>query len=542
MPIGFPIDRIHNIFPQILDYILLSKHSTNIGDRRSSITIRAFTSFLISASHLFRILELGTSFEWISSALRIVSCLLPGDERLGAWVVSAALDAVVPDTVTQLGWKIPKEVWDQGGLSIIAHFLQHAFLAGDEPSTMDEVDEDGETPMVPVNLAPYIATPRSILSTTRIVYPADPTMAREERPSDAFKFGLPISADWVFAPLDALLRSGSSKAFATLPRQWSYSETEIVRATLIFAALFNDVNAARNGLELDHVQVIFACFQIYMLEDGQKQEDSAEEVYRDAFVSNAMMSLLSCSRASSLASPPSQPRSLEAVSRRFLGPTTPFYQMYTDFIALYDAISFSDQLFGALLIPPLAMSYSKDYRKLLWTDYMHIIRTIRTEPTHPVIVAESLEEFLWPVEDDGQLVNAYVGALCRTGGVHGVLRKIAIHHVACHIWPDLDAFAKNSTLSPLPSEEESTPEDPPVISWDEERAKKLLALLIRAPHDVVRDVILYNGRRNTYEDVSVKSIPALTNETRAERMGYIALWRGAAVQGQFYALLKAIPK
>ncbi|KAG2063555.1 hypothetical protein BDR04DRAFT_1163558 [Suillus decipiens] len=61
---------------------------------------------------------------------------------------------------------------------------------------------------------------------------------------------------------------------------------------------------------------------------------------------------------------------LEQASLPLLGSGTPFYQFYTDFLALYDAISFSHPIFASLLLPPLALTYPIDYHRILWADFV----------------------------------------------------------------------------------------------------------------------------------------------------------------------------
>jgi hypothetical protein len=64
-----------------------------------------------------------------------------------------------------------------------------------------------------------------------------------------------------------------------------------------------------------------------------------------------------------------------SLSLPFLGSGIPFYQFYTDFLALYDAISFSNPSFAPLLLPPLALTYPIDYRRILWAGFAHVLCT-----------------------------------------------------------------------------------------------------------------------------------------------------------------------
>ena len=160
-----------------------------------------------------------------------------------------------------------------------------------------------------------------------------------------------------------------------------------------------------------------------------------------------------------------------------MGPGTPFYQYYTDFVALYDAVSFAHPLFARLLLPPLAMRYAPDFRRCLWAEHGHALRTVRVAPRD--VPAGCLAEFLWPAEGDAEVVGAYVRALVR-GPLEGFVRLVAVHHVACRIWPDLGALSEGGAGG----------------GNAEEKARKLLrAVVDQGGFDAVRDVVLYRQHR-----------------------------------------------
>lgn len=555
--IPIPVEKVAALCRQLAEPNKLLARGPS-SDPNVVFMIRNITTLLVSTLRLSHAVKYGSPKEWITLGLQVLGCLVPGDEEDGAWIVSTILGHIGSQAGASLGWKIPEEVWTGSGLTIISPFLECALLAQDEPASGDDDENELDSTMVPVHLAPVSRSPETIATSTRIMFPPIREVFRTRNDGSVGKFGLPIEGGWVFSSIDELLRSGSSKAFKMLPRDWSSSEADVVRATLVFAGLFHAIVGGGKAYTLNHSEVVFACIKVFMLEHGQKQQDSGEEVYRDTFINNAMLSLLSTTRSASpppLPDLPSAPPAhssrnpippLERVARRLLGPRTPFYQMYTDFVALYDAISFSEPLFGALLIPPLSMSYAIDYRKLLWVDYAHLIRSIRTEPTHPVFGAAGKDgrvgdEYLYPLEKDGQVLNAYIGSLCGGsggGGVHGILKTIAIHHVACHIWPDIHPSRREPEISEqqgagTSEAERNTPSlEGSEAEWEEDRAKKLLMILVhKAPHDVIRAVILYSTPRS--------SLAILSNETRAERMEYVATWGGEALRGRLYALLKA---
>ncbi|KAF9517230.1 hypothetical protein BS47DRAFT_1390022 [Hydnum rufescens UP504] len=536
--IDVPFEQVHTLCEWLVAHPIWTSTLRELSASAPSYRyafLRPVSALLVADLRLSRKDEGSKEIAWLAHAFRILStALLPGDESLGDWICKEAVPLINAPLVGNVlpGWRIPEDVWNRGGITIIAPFLSFALLPAFETAK-----SDGESD-TPVFIAPYTATPRSLTLTTRQMLPSSSTFRR-----GGTAYGLPAPKDWPFAPLNDLLRSGTSKVFSTLTLDWTASETDVVRATLLFGSVVSHLLGPVNGP--GHSEAIPACMKVFMLEHGQKQEDSAEEVFRDTFVSNAMSSLLSSTKQQSSGSS----ESLEDVSRRFLGHSTPFYQLYTDFLALYDAISFSDPLFASLLIPPLSMSYAPDYRKLLWNDFGHVLRTVRTEPSDPAIL--NIHAFLWPVEQSSDLVSAYLAALCRgtAGGVHGVLRLIAVHHVACHIWADLttveldsEAIRVTGTLSPsslLKEDSESRSQ--------EDRARKLLSLLVsRAPPDAIRDVVLY--RQRPASDGGVLLPPECFDDRgagsgsgsvdwRRERMECVARWGGASLRERLQGLL-----
>jgi hypothetical protein len=211
--------------------------------------------------------------------------------------------------------------------------------------------------------------------------------------------------------------------------------------------------------------------EVFMLEHGQQQLDSGEEVFRDNFISRCMDDLLSPftfgHSQCQLQLPSFSDAPLEYYSRGLLGRTTPFFQFYTDFLALYDATSFSHPIFARLLLSTIDMTYAMDYRKLLFGDYCHILRTIKTRPDE--VYSDDLQRYLWPIETDLHMLGWYLRALL-TQSVEGFIRWLALHHVAGNIWTDID---------------KDRPTNVP-------RAMKLLSALATQGNDeAVKDIAMY---------------------------------------------------
>jgi hypothetical protein len=400
--------------------------------------------------------------------------LLPGDEDAALCILNAIFSLIDEQYLSGCGWNVPSEVWSRGGLRTLRPFLtfdiaSHQGDAGEEASR--------------ARVAPLIPTPSSL------------RLATTQRLPSTRGFGFLFARDWSVLPLDHLLRSGTSPVWQCLPSGWDASETEVVRATLILARAVREALLA-NGMPLfamTRAEVTFSCMKVFMLEHGQGQGaqsasgEGREEVFRDDTVGKLMEALLlPCTlgaspnglSASALDTQQQQQDDLELASSRFLGTGTPFFQFYTDFVALYDAVSFGHSLFAALLLPPLAQRYAPDYRKLLYDETAHVLGTVRT-PVERVVGAAA-GTFLWPAEPEPQVVGALLSLLVGRRArvpIEGFVHWMAVHHVAANIWPDLR-------------------EDPESTIADERGRKLLEALVIQGEHGIVREVTLYWQQRD----------------------------------------------
>nr|GAT56313.1 predicted protein [Mycena chlorophos] len=378
---------------------------------------------------------------WMAQAFAILSRLLPGDEDFATEIATEIVDQLTPEWTNSHGFGVPQAFWDKSGISVLKPFLIHIIR-----------------PQADVYVGPWCSSPRSIKRSTTQRLPT---------PLSAFsrEFAIPLRRDWTLAPIDHLLRSAISPAFQNLPSDWDASEVDVTRAALLLTSIGREISSRFSFADfvLSREEAVFGCMKVFMLEHGQPHNDSAEEVFRDQLVGMLMENLLAKYTIGAIGS---STVDLEQVAASFLGKSTPFYQYYTDFVALYDAISFSHPIFARLLLPPTSMRYPPDYRRHLWNDFGHTLKTIRVSPEH--VIAGDLGEFLWPVDTDPQTLGGYLRALLKDG-VQGFLRLVAIHHIACNIWPDLRTGG-------VP----------------DERAEKLLTAVIeQGPHEVVADLLRY---------------------------------------------------
>jgi hypothetical protein len=282
--------------------------------------------------------------------------------------------------------------------------------------------------------------------------------------------GLPLGPTWIFSPLDELLHSATSIALAQTPPDWDPSELDLVRATLILAQVHLD-QGIDGPMEMTRSELLLNLMKVFMLEHGQQTptNHSETDLFRDSTISTCLKSLISLT-LSPVASPPPKPTTLEEACVSFLGPDTPFFQWYTDFLALYESISFSDHAFTQLLFPPLAMTYPVDYRRLFWSEHTSILRGIRLEGKDvPLENQAGLEVFYEPRETDQNVLDGMISGASRGWLREGTfLYGVAVHHLAAGIWGD--------------------------EASEEVRKGLMIGVLGTCPDSFVRDIITYSER------------------------------------------------
>ncbi|KAG8955426.1 hypothetical protein FRC04_008777 [Tulasnella sp. 424] len=504
--------------------------------------------------------------DWLKLSFGTMTCLVEGEEDLGSRVLEGITRSITKDAARELtssGDKLDAspEVSSQGGLQVILPFFQTALRRTHVKSREGGgEDDDGpgneESPTEIV--APLVTGRNSIQEATTLRLPHSSTSSKGSSSTPrGGGYGLPLRRDWTFAPLDALLHSSTAPVFKVLPNDWDHSEVDVVRATLLLARILQDIVAARTNsgftsearaVTMSQEEVVFGCMKVFMLEHGQNSSssfgnDSAAEVFRDAIVSTEMDRLLAPFRSlgRSTNPPPAAnrnfPPSLERTALPYLGAATPFFQFYSDFLGLYDGVSFGHPTFGALLIPPLANStYPIDYRKLLWGDYAHVLRHLSMEPAE--IIGSDAKDWLYPVESDGELIGMYVKALGNER-LRGFLRWVAVHHVASNIWPDL----QEHSLTSFESKAKAMDAEPTEASKQARltRSRKVLqAVLGNSNLNGVKEVVLY------YQP-EPNSNPALpppmcfednnSGNWKQQRLEWVLTWGGDGLSSRLQGLL-----
>lgn len=104
-----------------------------------------------------------------------------------------------------------------------------------------------------------------------------------------------------------------------------------------------------------------------------------------------------------------------------------FESLYTMFLDTFQSNSYGDDVFSVLVMIPLVQKYDIKWRKLVWSEYVAVMKFINCEEIN---LLEDVNEYLYPIETDESLLKCYAAALSTN-----LLRKnslpwkIAAHHV-----------------------------------------------------------------------------------------------------------------
>ncbi|CAO1630988.1 unnamed protein product [Sympodiomycopsis kandeliae] len=278
--------------------------------------------------------------------------------------------------------------------------------------------------------------------------------------------GLALRCDWPLLCLDDLLRSGDCSVFNranNLPVDWDPNEREVVQASLEFT------NWCLTSSTLPHItstHLYLAAQKVFMLEAGIQGDLrkwtgalTGKDLFRDATIV-PHLSILITVHATRLSMEEQQCTPIptfDEISPNHFGTETSYYSFYTDLIGLYDSISFGNELFSIVLLPPLSNTYPIDYRRLIWKDYSHLLPSInqiliKDCPAGGIqrflsTETRKKEEDVKGYTEETEMLHAYTSALLqgRLQNEHGVMFAIAIHHIALALWDQaqMDQRAKS---------------------------------------------------------------------------------------------------
>jgi hypothetical protein len=489
-PLGLPLESISRLINRIaLDpmwHLVYSQYTTSpyAYARLTSLAL-CLGNYLLLARRTDHLDHL----EWLKLAFITLHRLNPACADLAARLLQEVGTAVV----------------NEASLNHLAEHLKQASWDALLPFLLHELQPNSEA-----IVSPPLTSSASLSHITTQLLPSRPNLGGKS-------YGLPAHNDWATHPLDHLLRSGTSPVFNVLPNEWDSDEVDVVRTTLALTCARESVLHDAPLLRLTGGEVVFGCIRVFMLEHGQPHDDSSSEIFRDSHVEHMMASLLSkVSLGSSRRDQPVEKSPLEAVAVRHLS-GQPFYQLYTDLVGLYDAVSFAHPIFSRILLPPLSMNYPTDYRRLLWGDYGHTLRFIQTELAD--VPSDTLEEWLWPRDKDGEMIGWYLKALMK-GSLQGFLRFIAVHHVATSIWPEFHDSTDEDALN--------------MSSKDKDRTRMIIGAIVhQAAPMLLSAVMLYEQRRK--DPISYPECyegRGLDQECRSHRLGWAVSLCGDCVRGR----------
>lgn len=408
---------------------------------------------------------------WATSAFDTVLSYEPGDEPLALSLVD---DILRTDwSTSKSGDAFVKTIGHKDGLQILRPLLHHAILPDLE------------------NILGPTRPSHLYLKATGTLRP--PAHAGDDHRGP----GLPLPPDWVYAPLDELLASGSSSAFALAPSDWDANEVQLTRATLTLARLRAAASPSEN-----RSLTILNVMKVFMLEHGQQDApNQVADVFRDSAVADSLKAILDAVSLPSHLAPAPGAAPLEGAALRFLGEGVPFFQFYTDLLALFESVSFGDNLFARTLLPPLAMTYPVDYRRLFWAEQPDSLRSIRVLDNEAPLEASVASVYFTPLETERDVLHGYARALATSVGEQRspFLFHVAVHHLAGLFWKGTEE-AREST-----------------------RVQLLVVILSSAQDALVRRIVQHDLDNPTSED----SAPEAEVHARVQTAARLTGPRGA---------------
>lgn len=103
-----------------------------------------------------------------------------------------------------------------------------------------------------------------------------------------------------------------------------------------------------------------------------------------------------------------------------------FYDLYTELITQYAGVSYGLHIFAKFVLFPLQNKYNVSFRKLLWFEYLHVLRVV-TLP-YPADDFIDIDDFAEPCETDESLLVAYLNSV--SNNVISKNRNPFVYHIA----------------------------------------------------------------------------------------------------------------
>lgn len=108
-----------------------------------------------------------------------------------------------------------------------------------------------------------------------------------------------------------------------------------------------------------------------------------------------------------------------------------FFNFFLEFVTEFGSNSFGDENFSACVLLFLRRKEDVIFRKTIWTDLQHLLHLL-----HPPSYYPQLEEYLYPLETDVDLLKLYLNSMLegRESSVSSLGYLIPLHHVAMFIF------------------------------------------------------------------------------------------------------------
>ncbi|MCO5589561.1 hypothetical protein L7F22_043529 [Adiantum nelumboides] len=308
-----------------------------------------------------------------------------------------------------------------------------------------------------VVVAPLRPSVDSLQKTTTLFTNCQSNMIEEEQEIDpvsglplwkSANSSLPLRKDWPFVALDDLLHSANCASLHrpdALSEDWDANELEIVRSSLSLGLRLWSTQSLSQVSLPSSSEVYLAIMKVFMLEEQTGDiratgKITGRDLYRDEQISDSLKNLFKL--ANQLYSSNEEDDNLENACHRQFGTLLPFYQLFTDLLGLYDGISFGMELFGRSILVPLQMRYAVEYRRLLWIDYAHYLKTITTTAQD---APNGIQSYVSDQEVDDSVIRGMSMALL-SGHVqkerNGFLFAVSINQLSSLIWTKRDSDLK----------------------------------------------------------------------------------------------------
>ncbi|XP_055842449.1 RNA polymerase II-associated protein 1 [Episyrphus balteatus] len=104
-----------------------------------------------------------------------------------------------------------------------------------------------------------------------------------------------------------------------------------------------------------------------------------------------------------------------------------FQNLYALFVDHFQAASYGDDLFSAMVLIPLAQKYDNKWRRMIWSEHASVLRFLNCDES---LLIGGLDAYLNPTELEESLINCYARALYSNSlRPNTIVHKIAQHHV-----------------------------------------------------------------------------------------------------------------